>query len=148
MVAIFALARPQKMDTRVSRDVEGIDIIVALDISHSMLIEDMTPENRLEASKKTIQEFVMNRISDRIGLVVFFWRVLYKRFPLTLDYPVFLDSLKTVRATNRIKMGTAIGVALANSVARLKTLRGQEQGDYFSNRWREQQAEPLIPRRP
>ena len=119
VLAIIALARPQKADVKVSRNVEGIDIIIALDVSHSMLIEDMKPENRLEASKKTIKDFIINRVSDRIGLVVFSGES-YTRVPLTLDYPIFMDSLKKVETTTNIKMGTAIGVALANAVGRLK----------------------------
>ena len=119
IVAIIALARPQRADTKVSRNVEGIDIIVALDVSDSMLIEDMKPKNRLETSKKTIKEFVKNRVSDRIGLVVFSGES-YTRVPLTLDYPILLDSLEKVETTRNIKMGTAIGVALANAVGRLR----------------------------
>ena len=118
-LAIVALARPQRADTKIKKNVEGIDIVVALDISDSMLIEDMTPENRLEASKATIKKFVENRISDRIGLVVFSGES-YTRVPLTLDYPLFQQSLAQVETTRNIKMGTAIGVALANAVGRLK----------------------------
>ena len=119
ILATIALARPQKSDTKVTRHSEGIDIMVALDVSDSMLIEDMQPQNRLEASKKTIREFVMNRVSDRIGLLVFSGES-YTRVPLTLDYPILLDSLQKVSTTRNIKMGTAIGVALSNAVARLK----------------------------
>lgn len=118
-LAIVALARPQRADTKVKKNVEGIDIVIALDISDSMLIEDMTPENRLEASKATIKKFVEGRISDRIGLVVFSGES-YTRVPLTLDYPLFQQSLTQVETTRNIKMGTAIGVALANAVGRLK----------------------------
>ena len=81
--AIVALARPQKMSTKIKKNVEGIDIVIALDVSDSMLIEDMKPENRLEASKKTIKEFVERRLSDRVGLVVFSGES-YTRGPLTL----------------------------------------------------------------
>ena len=116
---IIALARPQKTDEKVNRNVEGIDIMMALDISHSMLIEDMMPTNRLEASKKTIREFVDKRISDRIGLVVFSGES-YTRVPLTLDYPVLRENLSLVKTSQNIKMGTAIGVALGNAVSRLK----------------------------
>lgn len=118
-LAIAALARPQEMSTKIKKNVEGIDIIVALDVSDSMLIEDMQPQNRLEASKKTIKEFVESRLSDRVGLVVFSGES-YTRVPLTLDYPLFQKSLREVQTTRNIKMGTAIGVALANAVARLK----------------------------
>lgn len=118
-LAIVALARPQRADTKIKKNVEGIDIMIALDISDSMLIEDMTPENRLESSKETIKRFVESRISDRLGLVVFSGES-YTRVPLTLDYPLFLQSLAEVETSRNIKMGTAIGVALANAVGRLK----------------------------
>ena len=115
---VIALARPRTSETLVKRNVEGVDIVVTLDISASMLIEDMTPNNRLEAAKNTIKEFVNGRVSDRIGLVVFSGES-YTRIPPTLDYLLLLESLKEVKTEN-IKMGTAIGVALANAVARLK----------------------------
>lgn len=118
-VTVFALARPQRADTKIKRNVEGIDIMVVLDISDSMLIEDMLPENRLESSKQTISEFIKGRVSDRIGLVVFSGES-YTRVPLTLDYPLLLQSVKDVQVSRNIKMGTAIGVALANGVARLR----------------------------
>lgn len=118
-LAIMALARPQEANTKIKRNVEGIDIMIALDISDSMLIEDMQPVNRMEASKKIIKEFVQSRTSDRIGVVVFSGES-YTRVPLTLDYPLLLDNLAKVETTRNIKMGTAIGVALANAVGRLK----------------------------
>lgn len=116
---VIALARPQESSTRIKRNVEGIDIMVALDISDSMLIEDMTPENRMEAAKQTIKEFIEGRISDRIGLVVFSGES-YSRVPLTLDYQILLKSLKETEPSRTMKMGTAIGVALANAVGRLR----------------------------
>jgi Ca-activated chloride channel family protein len=119
ILMVFALARPQQSDTKVKRNVEGIDIMMALDISDSMLIEDMRPTNRMESSKKIIEDFIKKRISDRIGLVVFSGES-YTRVPLTLDYPILINSLRKVEPTRSIKMGTAIGVALANAVARLK----------------------------
>lgn len=117
--AILALARPQEANTKIKRNVEGIDIVVTLDISDSMLIEDMQPENRLEASKKTIKQFIEGRVSDRIGLVVFSGES-YTRIPLTLDYPLLIDNVSAIETSRNIKMGTAIGVALANAAARLK----------------------------
>lgn len=116
---IVALARPQQSDTKIKKNIEGIDIVIALDISDSMLIEDMQPVNRLEASKKTIAEFIKARTSDRIGLVVFSGEA-FTRVPLTLDYALLQDNLKQVVTTRNIKMGTAIGVALASAVGRLK----------------------------
>jgi len=119
VLAVVALARPQRADTKIKRNVEGIDIMIVLDISDSMLIEDMQPENRMEASKQIIKEFIEARFSDRIGLVVFSGES-YTRVPLTLDYPLLLKSLAATETARYIKMGTAIGVALANGVARLK----------------------------
>lgn len=119
VLAIAALARPQKADTKVKRNVEGIDIMVVLDISDSMLIEDMDPENRMESAKQTIANFIKGRTSDRIGLIVFAGES-YTRVPMTLDYPLLLHNLSEVQPATNIKMGTAIGVALANGVARIK----------------------------
>lgn len=116
---IMALARPQKADEKVKRNVEGIDIMVTLDISESMLIEDMQPTNRLESSKKTIQDFIKKRVSDRIGVVAFSGEA-YVRVPLTLDYPLLLQNVSEIKTSRNIKMGTAIGVALANACSRLK----------------------------
>lgn len=119
LIAIMALARPQSANEKVRRDVEGIDIMIALDISDSMLIEDMMPVNRMESSKKNILDFIEKRGTDRIGLVVFSGES-YTRVPLTLDYKVLRESVAAIKPSRNIKMGTAIGVALANSVARLK----------------------------
>jgi Ca-activated chloride channel family protein len=119
ILAIVALARPQKADTKIKRNVEGIDIVIVFDISDSMLIEDMEPENRLESAKQTISNFIKARISDRIGLVVFAGES-YTRVPMTLDYPLLLRSVADIQPARNIKMGTAIGVGLANGVARLK----------------------------
>jgi Ca-activated chloride channel family protein len=118
VLAIAALARPQRADTKVKKNVEGIDIMLVLDVSDSMLIEDLQP-NRLEASKEMISRFIQKRVSDRIGFIVFSGES-YTRVPLTLDYPILLQSVKEVKISRNIKMGTAIGVALANGVSRLK----------------------------
>ena len=118
-LAIVALARPQRADTKIKRNVEGIDIVITLDISDSMLIEDMKPENRMVASKQVIKDFIAGRTSDRIGLVVFSGEA-YTRVPMTLDYPLLQQSLAEVEPSRTIKMGTAIGVALAAGVGRIK----------------------------
>lgn len=118
ILIIVALARPQKTDEKINRNVEGIDIMIALDISHSMLIEDMKPANRLESAKKTIGDFINKRVSDRIGMVVFSGES-YTRVPLTLDYKLLQTNLGQVKTSTNIKMGTAIGVALGNAVSRL-----------------------------
>ncbi len=116
---IMALARPQKADEKVKRNIEGIDIMITLDISESMLIEDMQPTNRLESSKQTIEDFIKKRVSDRIGVVAFSGEA-YTRVPLTLDYPLLLQNVSEIKTSRNIKMGTAIGVALANACSRLK----------------------------
>lgn len=119
--AIVALARPQKSDTQVKKNVEGIDIMIALDISDSMLIEDMNPENRMEAAKLTLKNFVEKRTSDRIGVVIFAGES-FTLVPLTLDYQLILSRIAEVTTAQqaRIKDGTAIGVALANAAGKLK----------------------------
>lgn len=118
--AIVALARPQQSDTKVKKNVEGIDIVVALDISDSMAIEDMPPEeNRMQSAKAVLKEFVKRRPNDRIGYVVFRGEA-FTRVPLTLDHGVLLDSIERTYNTRNIKDGTAIGSALATAASRLK----------------------------
>ncbi len=117
--AVLALARPQSPSTQVRRSVQGIDIMICLDVSDSMRIEDMQPVNRVESAKKWISEFIKGRSSDRIGLIIFSGES-YTRVPLTLDYPLLLQSVKDIKLSRTLKPGTAIGVGLANAVARLK----------------------------
>lgn len=125
-LCILALARPQRSDELTKRNVEGIDIVITLDISDSMLIEDMPPLNRLECAKETIKEFVTGRTSDRIGLVLFMGES-FTKIPPTLDYDMLLSELKDIQPSRTIKMGTAIGVALANAVARLKDSKAKSR---------------------
>lgn len=119
--AIMALARPQKSDTTVRKNVEGIDIMIVLDISDSMLIEDMKPNNRMEAAKEKIVQFIQKRVSDRIGIVIFAGEA-FTLVPLTLDYDLLVSRVTeiTTAQSARIKDGTAIGVAMANGAGRLK----------------------------
>lgn len=121
VLLLLALARPQVSSTVVQRNVEGIDIMIALDISDSMLIEDMKPLNRMEAAKETIERFVKGRTSDRIGLVIFAGES-FTLMPLTLDYDLLVSRVQEIATAQkaRIKDGTAIGVALANASGRLK----------------------------
>ncbi len=121
ILMIVALARPQISDSKIKRNVEGIDIVMTIDISDSMLIEDMPPaENRLEAAKQVAKEFIEKRVSDRIGLVLFCGEA-FTKVPPTLDYKILLGGVSSITTgEGLIKMGTAIGVALANAVARLK----------------------------
>ena len=118
---ITALARPQRADSQVKRTLEGLDIVLVLDISDSMLIEDMKPLNRLESAKVTIANFVKQRMSDRIGIVIFAGEA-FTLVPPTLDYQLILDRVSqiTTAASARIKDGTAIGVGMASGAARLK----------------------------
>lgn len=119
--AIIALARPQEMNTKVRKNVEGIDIVIALDVSDSMLIEDMLPLNRLEVAKETIKKFIEGRSSDRIGLVIFAGES-FTAVPPTLDYQMLMSRVNelTTAGSANIKDGTALGVALANAAGRLK----------------------------
>ncbi len=120
VLAIVALARPQHADQQIRRDVEGVDIMIVLDISDSMVIEDMPPfKNRMDSAKETIKRFIKARISDRIGFIVFSGES-FTRVPLTLDYDLLLKTVEDTDSTRNIKMGTAIGVGLANGVYRLK----------------------------
>ncbi|MDT0632398.1 VWA domain-containing protein [Rubrivirga sp. S365] len=112
-----ALARPQERDASLERSTEGIDVVLALDVSTSMTAEDFVP-NRFEAAKAVAAEFVRGRTSDRIGLVVFAAQA-YTQAPLTLDYPFLLTMLQEVRM-GVIEDGTAIGTALATATARLR----------------------------
>jgi Ca-activated chloride channel family protein len=114
---IIALARPQSFASGENVTTEGIDIAMVLDISGSMLAEDLKP-NRLDAAKNVIDDFVEGRTSDRIGLVVFS-REAFTQCPLTIDYNVLRNLLLDIRS-GMIEDGTAIGNAIANGVNRLK----------------------------
>ena len=114
---IVALARPQSFSSGENVTTEGIDIAMVLDISGSMLAEDLKP-NRLEAAKNVIDDFIKGRTSDRIGLVVFS-RDAFTQCPLTIDYNVLRNLLMEIRS-GMIEDGTAIGNAIANGINRLK----------------------------
>ncbi|MBI3184608.1 MAG: VWA domain-containing protein [Myxococcales bacterium] len=118
-LAVIALARPQERDARV-RDlsVEGIDIMIALDLSTSMEAGDFRPKNRLHVAKEVLSEFIGGRVNDRIGLVVFSGAA-YTQAPLTLDYGVLREVLRQLR-TRVLEDGTAIGDALTSSLNRLR----------------------------
>jgi Ca-activated chloride channel homolog len=114
---IVALARPQSYNSGENIYTEGIDIAMVLDISGSMLAEDLKP-NRIEAAKQVIDNFISNRTSDRIGLVIFA-RQAFTQCPLTIDYGVLRHLLSKVEP-GMIEDGTAIGNAIADGVNRLK----------------------------
>ena len=118
VLMIFALARPQLSQSREKVTSEGIDILLILDISESMLAEDFEPTNRLQAAKAVIHEFLSHRKNDRIGLVVFAGESV-TLCPLTFDYHALTNLLRDVK-TGLIKDGTAIGDALANATNRLR----------------------------
>ena len=114
---IVALARPQSTSRTQDITIEGIDIVVALDISGSMLAEDFKP-NRMEAAKETAIEFVNMRPGDRIGLTIFSGES-FTMVPLTTDHELLKDLLRTVN-TGMVEDGTAIGDGLATAINRLR----------------------------
>ena len=114
---VVVLARPQKFDAETKRRVEGIDNILCIDTSTSMAAEDLKP-NRLEAAKQVAQDFVKGRASDRIGIVPFA-AVSFTQCPLTTDYSV-VNSLLGDLKMGMVEDGTAIGMALATSLNRLR----------------------------
>jgi Ca-activated chloride channel family protein len=124
--AIVALARPQKADEVIKKNIDGVDIVIAFDISDSMIIEDMPPLNRLECAKENMRQFVEGRSNDRIGLVVFMGES-YTKVPLTMDYKMLIDVIKELEPSRSMKMGTAIGVGLANAVGRLKDSKAKSK---------------------
>jgi Ca-activated chloride channel family protein len=116
---IMALARPQSVDVSTkTKTTRGIDIVMAIDVSASMLAKDLSP-NRLEALKKVAAEFIKGRPNDRIGLVEYAGES-YTKTPITSDKAIVLRSLKTIKYNTIIEGGTAIGMGLATSVNRLK----------------------------
>ena len=121
---IVALARPQSFATGENVYTEGIDIAILLDISGSMLTEDLKP-NRLDGAKDVIDEFIAGRTSDKIGLVVFAGKS-FTQCPLTIDYSVLRNLLKDIES-GMIEDGTAIGTAIANGVNRLKDSKGKSK---------------------
>ena len=113
-----AMARPQSGNERRDTETEGVDIIMALDISSSMEAEDFKPHNRLFVAKEEINKFIERRISDRIGLVVFA-KSAFTQWPLTLDYGVWTSFLEQVNF-GMVDDGTAIGLAIASATNRLR----------------------------
>lgn len=114
----MALARPQRSNEKVEHQTEGIDIMIALDISQSMQIEDFPP-NRLEAAKKVARDFIDGRIQDRIGLVVFSGDA-FSLSPLTTDYALLKSYLEEISFEMIENRGTAIGSALAVVTNRMR----------------------------
>jgi Ca-activated chloride channel family protein len=118
MLVLTALARPQKTNEKVEQWTEGIDIMVALDISQSMQIEDFQP-NRLEAAKKVALDFIQGRIQDRIGIVVFSGDA-FSLSPLTTDYDLLRSYINEINFEMIENRGTAIGSAMAVVTNRMR----------------------------
>ena len=123
---IVALARPQEISNSVrTKTSSGIDIVIAVDISSSMLAQDLKP-NRLEALKSVAAEFINDRINDRIGLVIYAGES-YTKTPVTSDKSIIIKSLNDIVFDGIIQDGTAIGMGLATSVNRLKDSRAKSK---------------------
>lgn len=114
---IVAMARPQSSSSGQNISIEGIDIVLSLDVSGSMLARDLKPD-RLEASKSVASDFIAGRPTDRIGLVVFSGES-FTQVPITTDHAVILNMFKDIKS-GMIEDGTAIGDGLATAISRLK----------------------------
>jgi Ca-activated chloride channel family protein len=123
---IIALARPQIIDvsTKVKNN-QGIDIVMAIDVSASMLAKDLKP-NRLEALKNVASNFILDRTNDRIGLVEYAGES-YTKTPITSDKNIIIKSLKEINYNTIIEGGTAIGMGLATSVNRIKDSKAKSK---------------------
>ncbi|MGB9772279.1 MAG: vWA domain-containing protein [Candidatus Kapaibacteriota bacterium] len=121
---LLALARPQTSSSEKEIETEGIDIVLTLDISGSMLAEDFKP-NRLEAAKKITEKFIDARQNDRIGLVIFSAKS-FTQCPITIDHAVLKNLLKQIKS-GLIEDGTAIGMGLATAVDRLKDSKARSK---------------------
>ena len=121
---IIVLARPQTTNSWQSSEVEGIDIMLAIDVSTSMLAEDLKP-NRLEAAKEVAAEFVNGRPTDNIGITLFAGES-FTQCPLTVDHAVLLNFIHGTRC-GLIEDGTAVGMGIANAVSRLKESKAKSK---------------------
>ncbi|MFL5605171.1 MAG: VWA domain-containing protein [Gemmatimonadaceae bacterium] len=122
---VVALARPRAGAHVQTSTQEGINIMIAFDISSSMLAQDFQPQNRLEVAKEKIKQFVAARSSDRIGIVAFSGEAL-TQVPLTTDYPVVQQALDNLQP-GQLEDGTAIGTAIATAANRLKDAPGKSR---------------------
>lgn len=119
ILIIISLARPQSTSEEKVVYTEASDLIITLDVSSSMKAEDFKPQNRLEAAKEVVKDFVAGRENDRLGLVIFGAEA-FTQSPLTLEYGILLNFLDEVSIGIVDPSGTAIGTALINSINRLK----------------------------
>ena len=133
VLVVLILARPQTQNSWKNQTVEGIDIMLAMDVSTSMLAEDLKP-NRIEAAKKVAAEFIAGRPNDNIGLTIFAGES-FTQCPMTTDHSSLLSLLQNVRTDiaargpqgGGIEDGTAIGMGLANAVSRLKDSKAKSR---------------------
>jgi Ca-activated chloride channel family protein len=125
ILAIVALARPQSSYRQTERKVSGIDIIMVMDVSASMNIEDLSERPRLDIAKQTIEDFIKGRNNDRIGFVIFSGEPLTLS-PPTLDYGLVLKEVRGIE-TGTLKDGTAIGDGLSLAVNRLKDSKAKSR---------------------
>ncbi len=129
VLTILVLCRPQTRNAWDERTVEGIDIMLAMDVSTSMLAEDLKP-NRLEAAKNVAASFITERPNDNIGLTIFAGEA-FTQCPMTTDHTSLLNLLQNVRtdiaARGLIEDGTAVGMGLANAVTRLKDSKAKSK---------------------
>ena len=122
---VLALARPRTAGRGAQSTSDGINIVVAFDISSSMLAEDFQPQNRLEVAREKVKQFVALRSSDRIGIVAFSGEAL-TQVPLTTDYPVVMAALDHLQP-GQLEDGTAIGTAIATAANRLRSAPGRSR---------------------
>lgn len=129
VLIVIIMARPQTHNSWDNKTVEGIDIMLAMDVSTSMLAEDLSP-NRIEAAKDVAAEFISGRPNDNIGLTIFAGEA-FTQCPMTTDHTSLLNLLQNVRtdiaARGLIQDGTAVGMGLANAVSRLKNSKAKSK---------------------
>ena len=124
VLVILVLARPQTTNKWQNSEIEGIDIMLAIDVSTSMLAEDLKP-NRLEAAKDVAAEFINGRPNDNIGITLFAGET-FTQCPLTVDHAVLLDMIHNIKC-GLIEDGTAVGMGIANAVTRLKDSKAKSK---------------------
>ncbi len=124
IMLVVSLARPQSSNTTENIDTEGLDIVMCLDVSGSMLSEDLKP-NRIEAAKSAAMKFVDDRPSDRIGLVIFSGES-FTMCPITIDHNVLKEQLSQIKS-GMLMDGTSIGMGLATAVDRLRFSKGKSK---------------------
>ncbi len=123
---IIALTRPRTVDvSSKTKSTKGLDIVLATDVSGSMLAKDLKP-NRLQALKVVAEKFVMERPNDRIGLVVYASEA-YTKTPVTSDKTIILEAIKSIEYDRRLQDGTGIGMGLATAVNRLKDSKAKSR---------------------